>query len=622
MKPKVSIIVPVYNVEPYLRQCLNSLVNQSLKEIEILVINDGSPDNSQAIIDEFALNYPKVIKSIIKKNGGVSETRNVGIKQATGEYIGFVDSDDYIDSTMFEKLYLQAQKTGAEIVVCDYVKDFGDEVQQTNNINNWNIFNNSIKDQPKLLFQAKPYLWNKLYQRKFFLQTKLIFPVGQVFEDSAIIYQLLYLANKVAVVNEQLYFYRFKRDDSIINTVNENIFDIFKSCDSILGFFKKQPEYQQNLTPVIQKLCLYHLFARIKTLSHSNDRALTRRFINELYSYMNLNLPNWKQDEYFKWNKKSLKKSIIQYLYRHQIALYIFLSIPYQIRYKTRLLLRKMLGDKPKPKSQLSAERLRELQLIELDILLAIDNICKKHQLTYYLAEGTLLGAVRHHGFIPWDDDLDISMLREDYEHFLNIVEKELPNELVLLHDKTFKKYYLPFAKIVTTQTRGFYNNIDIDLNGYLGPYIDIFPIDTLEFETSDEQYNIFKQIRFYRDLLLLKINYKRINNLKTLFKKIIAKLLPFSFLQFKVKSLSTKSNNSENKFAANLASTYPPVSQIVPIEYYGTPQFLPFEGHELPVPQEYHNLLTVIYGDYKTPPPKHRQIQRHSFFDQQNKGK
>lgn len=206
MKPLASIIVPVYNFKPYLSQCLNSLVNKSLKKIEILVINDGSSDNNQAIIDEFALKYHLIIKSIIKKNGGVSYNRNVGIKQTTGRYIGFVDSDDYVDSTIFGKFYHQAQKTGADVVVCDYIKDYGNELQQTYNINDWNLFNNSIKYAPKLLFQVKPYVWNKLIQRDFSLQKKLLFSIGQIFEDSALIYPLLYLANKIAAVEENSTF--------------------------------------------------------------------------------------------------------------------------------------------------------------------------------------------------------------------------------------------------------------------------------------------------------------------------------------------------------------------------------------------------------------------------------
>ena len=116
---KVSVIVPVYNVENYLRKCLYSLVNQTLAEIEIIVVNDGSKDNSQAIIDEFQDQFPLKIKSFLKENGGLSDARNFGLNHVNAEFIGFVDSDDEVSETMFEEMYALAKKHDAEIVICN-----------------------------------------------------------------------------------------------------------------------------------------------------------------------------------------------------------------------------------------------------------------------------------------------------------------------------------------------------------------------------------------------------------------------------------------------------------------------------------------------------------------------
>ena len=115
---KVSVIVPVYNVYDYLGKCLDSLVNQTLKDIEIIVVNDGSPDNSEEIIDIYKKKY-KCIKAYKKENGGLSDARNYGIKRAQGEYIAFIDSDDYVDTQMLEKMYQKAKKDNLDIVVCD-----------------------------------------------------------------------------------------------------------------------------------------------------------------------------------------------------------------------------------------------------------------------------------------------------------------------------------------------------------------------------------------------------------------------------------------------------------------------------------------------------------------------
>lgn len=118
--PKVSVIIPVYNVQEYLRECLDSLVNQTIKEdLEVIIVNDGSKDKSQNIIDEYVEKYPKLFKSYIKENGGQGSARNYGVKKASGEYIGFVDSDDYIENDMYEILYNEGIKKKLDIVVCD-----------------------------------------------------------------------------------------------------------------------------------------------------------------------------------------------------------------------------------------------------------------------------------------------------------------------------------------------------------------------------------------------------------------------------------------------------------------------------------------------------------------------
>ena len=127
---KVSVIVPVYNVDKYLRKCLDSLVNQTLKEIEIIVINDGSTDGSQRIIDEYQNTYPDIIRGFIKSNGGLSDARNYGLPFCRGEYIGFVDSDDYVDKRMYELMYTKASEDDSDMVTCDYYMVYGEGKKQ------------------------------------------------------------------------------------------------------------------------------------------------------------------------------------------------------------------------------------------------------------------------------------------------------------------------------------------------------------------------------------------------------------------------------------------------------------------------------------------------------------
>ena len=175
---KVSIIVPVYNVEKYLRKCLNSLVNQTLTDIEVILVNDGSKDKSQEIINEFKEKYPEKIKAFETVNGGAAKARNYALEHVTGEYIGFVDSDDYVEEDMYEKLYNKAIEENAEIVCCNYyrvqeeVNKFSAKKFGNQRINKDNIFNKSIYEE-KLLFDEVPYLWNKIFNCLCFFYRKL-----------------------------------------------------------------------------------------------------------------------------------------------------------------------------------------------------------------------------------------------------------------------------------------------------------------------------------------------------------------------------------------------------------------------------------------------------------------
>ena len=580
------------------------------------MVNDGSPDNSQKIIDKYAKKYPNKIKAYIKENGGVSDARNYGIKRATGEYISFVDSDDFVDTTMFEKLYKQAKKNKADVAVCEFFRDYGVKLQKSKKIKNIEIFNHSVKEKPELILESSVYVWNKIFKRELLTRNNIFFPVGQCFEDSAVIYNVLYLANKITCVEENLYYYQINRDGSITNTVNRKMFDIIKSCRSIIDFYSKQPEYEEKLFLIIEYLCLHHLFVRLEAFIKSDDNKLAREFVNEMYNFINKNLPKWRENKYFK--EKTRRRKKFYFLATHKNLLIIYFRIPKNVRNKIRSIINKIIGKRKKRVgSILSSERLRELQMIELNILLEVDKICKKHNITYYLGEGTLLGAVRHQGFIPWDDDLDILMFREDYENFIKVAQQELPEKLVLLNHSTFPKYHLPFTKIVTKENKGFINVLDDSLNDYNGPYIDIFPIDLLPFDASSKECKKLKKIRWYRYLLLFKVNYKSVNSFKKFIYRIISKILPFSFLHNKIYKLSTKYNNEKCDYAANLASSYPTNKQIVTKKVYGKPQFVEFEGHLLPVPRYYKKLLRTIYGDYEKLPPIEQRFPRHSFYDE-----
>ena len=209
---KVSVIVPVYNVEDYLEKCLNSLVNQTLKEIEIIVVNDGSPDNSQKIIDRYAKKY-KNIKSYTKENGGLSDARNFGIKKAKGEYITFIDSDDYIELTMLEKMYNHAISKKVDIVVCDTINVYEDKIQYLKS--NYKYSNNTIKNY----LIAPPMACIRIYRKEIF--NNIEFKKGIYYEDLELTPKLVNQTLKIDFLEEGLYYY-LQRNGSIMKQKNFN----------------------------------------------------------------------------------------------------------------------------------------------------------------------------------------------------------------------------------------------------------------------------------------------------------------------------------------------------------------------------------------------------------------
>lgn len=259
---------------------------------------------------------------------------------------------------------------------------------------------------------------------------------------------------------------------------------------------------------------------------------------------------------------------------------------------------------------------LRELQLIELDILKEVDRICKKNKITYYMAEGSLLGAMRHQGFIPWDDDLDIAMLRSDYEKFLKIAPKEISKKYEIQHQTTIKNYWSPFIKVRYLDNSKYAQKHIAHLTNHNGPLLDIFPIDNVPKENNLKQYIQAFKIKLYRGMLGLKL-YRKPKNLKTYIVWFLAKFYTIKNLHQKLDKTFKKYNNENNPYLVNLASYYNYKKQTFLKDFYGTPRYVKFEDIMVPVPKEAEKILTKIYGeDYTNIPPIEKRITKHHFED------
>mgnify|MGYP004636798191 CR=1 FL=1 len=212
MKELISIIVPVYNVEKYLERCIKSIIGQTYKNIEIILVDDGSKDNSAKICDDF-MKKDNRIKVIHKKNGGLSDARNAGIEISKGEYIGFIDSDDYIEKDMFETLYNLCKENNAEISMVSYYEYYNGKLIAVRRSEKVEKFD-KISALKELLIDTKiqSHACTKLFKKELFEGMK--FPINKSFEDIATTLKLFEKANYVALLEEPKYFY-IRRDDSI-----------------------------------------------------------------------------------------------------------------------------------------------------------------------------------------------------------------------------------------------------------------------------------------------------------------------------------------------------------------------------------------------------------------------
>ncbi|CAD0221974.1 glycosyltransferase family 2 protein [Chryseobacterium sp. JV274] len=233
--PKVSIIVPVYNVENYLTKCLDSLVNQSLSNIEILVVNDGSKDNSGKIIEGYAQRYPEKIKAFTKENGGLSDARNFGLDRASGDYIGFVDSDDYVSETMFEEMFLLGEKHQAKMVICNIQKvdETGKVTQKLTQLPNMPE-KITLENNFSVFSDISYFACNKLFKKELFNQRR--FKKGVHFEDIQLIPQLLLECDAIAQTQNFHYQY-LERTDSITKTHTEKGLDMLKAVADVENVF-------------------------------------------------------------------------------------------------------------------------------------------------------------------------------------------------------------------------------------------------------------------------------------------------------------------------------------------------------------------------------------------------
>ena len=285
VKVRITVVVPIYKVEAYLKKCIESIRSQTYSNLEILLVDDGSPDNCPKICDEYA-NLDERIQVIHKENGGLSSARNAGIDRATGEYISFVDSDDYIEANMIELLYEGIIKYDAEIAICNhYVEKKERLLMELPPVDRECVY--TKREAMKLLLEdvvMKNYAWDKLYKTELF--QKVRYPIGRNYEDIGTTYLLFDQANRICQLQGYEYYYQM-REDSISN--HGSISKWYKNCsDIVVSMYQRYQYFIQKNDCDFAELALSKLIPYMITyvklgyqLKHTDALDAYKQFMKE-----------------------------------------------------------------------------------------------------------------------------------------------------------------------------------------------------------------------------------------------------------------------------------------------------------------------------------------------------
>ena len=299
--PKVSVIVPVYNVEKYIDKCLKSLVEQTLDDIEIIVVNDGSTDDSKKVIDNYIERYPGKIVYLEKKNGGLSDARNYGIPYAKGKYIAFLDSDDYVEKDIYEKMYEVAKNENSDMVECDFYWEYPNKTKKDIGV--------IYSGQNEMLENVRVVAWNKLIKREILEISKIQFPKGYRYEDVEFTYKLIPYLSKVSFVKEPLIHY-IQRQNSISNSQNERTKEIFDVLEHVLEFYKEKNIYEKYKNELEYTYTRYLLCSSLLRMVKIDDKKIRQECLNAAWENLNTKFPNWKNNKILMKRKTGKDKYI------------------------------------------------------------------------------------------------------------------------------------------------------------------------------------------------------------------------------------------------------------------------------------------------------------------------
>lgn len=295
---KISIVIPVYNSEKYLNKCLDSILRQTMQDYEVIIVNDGSDDNSQSIICEYASRYPGLFSFTNVENGGQGRARNLGIHMTSGEYIVFIDSDDYIAPEMLEVLYHRAKEKNADMVVCNYiiVHENGDKEE---------VISKKFMSQKDMFIDPDVSPCNKIYRGEILRNSEVHFPEKVFYEDTAFYLKLLPDLGTITSVDDFLYYYVIHGNSSTHGEQDCRVKHIFYVMDDVLKYYVNTNNFYKfyyELEYAYVKILLCSSMGRICRVK---DKHFRKKMQKETLYKVNSRFPDYRKNPYLKHGLKA-----------------------------------------------------------------------------------------------------------------------------------------------------------------------------------------------------------------------------------------------------------------------------------------------------------------------------
>lgn len=614
MKPLISIIIPVWNVDQFIEKCLDSLLGQTYDNLQIILVDDGSPDSSGRICDIYAQKDSR-IEVIHQKNAGVCNARNTALKYVRGEYVGFVDPDDWVAPDMFEYLLRGIEREQADIACCHYYRVTQEEeiYSQCDGIDYVYTQEEAITELINR-FLIRNVFWNKLFRTEIF--NGITFPEGVIYEGTVMIYQLFLRAQKIVMLGQPKYYYV----DNPKSYINSDSFPYY--TDFVMAHIgryrvleKKFPNLKKKmmqdlLTAFFKFQYMYKVTTRVIQNEEKRIQQI-QQFFEENREYieqeMELDSIQKKQIPYIlKFTPKNLKKARkIAALDSRKKTLIGML----QVGRKKQKDIPAVISYERKYYKEINESILKEIQQCEFEILKKVHELCEKYGIQYYLYGGTLLGAVRHGGFIPWDDDVDLIMPLKDFYRFQEIAQKELGDKYFVqtcMNDSDFPKIFMKVRREDSYICEDKWEERKM----HSGIYIDIMPLAGFPEGKCNEKI-FLHAFSFWEQLSSFDKPKTKRMSVKMLFA--VMKKLPLRF-RYQMREYVMKKSDwfgRRSSLVCSYGSHYKPMKKRVMMrEWFTGKGQMNFEGYQFYVPAGWKEYLEYLYGEnyMQLPPVEERE--------------